>query len=357
MGAVARGKATPEHIKPENFRMYVVVNYMSYLGIGAHSLFIPLFMWLGAWPLALFNVVSVTAWVTGQRLNHRGQHYAAVLIISLEVILHALLAVYYLGWDSGFHYYLVPMIMFIFFNPKQTAPAIIFEALVIFVLYMFLYQYTHSASFRVDVRMDVLNILNFINIAVNFTALGMLGYYFRLASETAEEKMEKLASTDQLTRLFNRRKMREVMESQKIRFARSKQPFLLVLTDIDHFKKFNDTYGHDCGDYVLQQVSKLMKQTLREQDTVSRWGGEEFLIMLPDTDYDGGMQAIEKLREAIEHKQFQFAGNEFSVTVTFGVARFEQGDHLDSCIKRADEVLYVGKEAGRNRVVSAETAA
>lgn len=356
MTILVHNRELPEHILAENFRMYVVVNYMSYLGIIAHSAFIPLFMWLDVWPLALFNFISVTAWITGQRLNQQGQHYTGVLIISIEVILHALLAVYYLGWDSGFHYYLVPMIMFIFFNHKQKAPMIIFEAFVIFFLYMFLYIYTHSASYSVNVRMDVLNVLNFMNIAINFTALGILGYFFRIASETAEQKMERLASTDQLTRLYNRRKMREVMEAQRIRFNRSGSPFLLVLTDIDHFKKFNDTYGHDCGDYVLQQVSELMKASLREQDTVSRWGGEEFLIMLPDTDYEGGMLAVEKLRETIDNKHFHFADNEFSVTMTFGVARFEQVDHLDGCIKRADEALYIGKQAGRNRVVSAAAA-
>ncbi len=356
MTILAQNRELPEHIQAENFRMYVVLNYMSYLGIFAHTAFIPLFMWLDVWPLALFNFISVTAWITGQRLNQHGQHYAGVLIISIEVILHALLAVYYLGWDSGFHYYLVPMIMFIFFNHKHTAVMIIFQAFVIFFLYMFLYFYTHSAGYSVNVRTDVLNVLNFMNIAINFTALGMLGYYFRIASETAEHKMEQLASTDQLTRLYNRRKMREVMEAQRIRFNRNGSPFLLVLTDIDHFKKFNDTYGHDCGDYVLQQVSALMKASLREQDTVSRWGGEEFLILLPDTDYEGGMLAVEKLRETIDNKHFHFAEHEFSVTMTFGVARYEQGDHLDACIKRADEALYTGKQAGRNRVVSAAAA-
>lgn len=353
MSIPAPSRGLPEHIQAENYRMYIVMNYMSYLGIIAHVLFIPLFVWLGIWPLVLFNLISISAWVAGQRLNRQGQHYTAVLIISLEVILHAILAVYYLGWDSGFHYYLVPMTMFIFFNHKQNAAVIIIEAFTIFLLYMALYTYTHSTGYHVDVRTDVLQVLNFISIATNFTALGILGYYYRVASMTAEKKMERLASTDQLTKLYNRRKMREVMEQEKIRFSRSGDPFLLVLTDIDHFKKFNDSYGHDCGDYVLQQISKLMKKVLREQDTVCRWGGEEFLLLLPSTDYEGGMQAVEKLREAIESKQFEFAGNTFSVTMTFGVARFEKDDHLDSCIKRADEALYTGKNAGRNQVVSA----
>jgi diguanylate cyclase (GGDEF)-like protein len=354
MSILARNRELPEDIQAENYRMYVVVNYMSYLGISAHVLFIPLFIWLDVWPLVLFNMISIIAWVTGQRLNRQGQHYTAVLIICIEVILHAFLAVYFLGWDSGFHYYLVPMIMFIFFNHKQNAPTIIVEAILIFVFYIALYIYTHSVSYHVEIRTDVLMVLNFISIATNFTALGILGYYFRVASMTAEKKMEKLASTDQMTRLYNRRKMREVMETEKIRFSRSSAPFLLVLTDIDHFKKVNDSYGHDCGDYVLQQISKLMKKVLREQDTVCRWGGEEFLLMLPDTDYEGGMQAVEKLREAIASTQFSFAGNTFSVTMTFGVARFEENDHLDGCIKRADEALYRGKRAGRNQVVSAE---
>ncbi|MGD8743720.1 MAG: diguanylate cyclase [Granulosicoccaceae bacterium] len=332
--------------------MYIVLDYLSWLGIIAHSLFIPLFFWLDVAPLALFNVISVSAWITAKRLNRSGQHYIAILLLTGEVIVHAVLAVYFLGWDSGFHYYLVPLLTFIYFNHKQQATMITAEAVALLALYIALYIFTSGMDYSA-LRMDVLQILNYINIAVNFTALGMLGYYFRVASFTAEAKMERLASIDTLTRLFNRRKMRELIEVERARNKRSGEPFLLVLGDIDHFKRFNDSYGHDCGDYVLQQVSKLMTNSLRDQDVVARWGGEEFLIMLPDTELAGGLQAVEKLRKTIEQTRYSFADNTFSVTMTFGVAAYDPGKYIDANIKAADEALYEGKRAGRNRVVAA----
>lgn len=344
--------ARPEGIGADNYRMFIVLDSMSYLGIVAHGLFIPLFFWLGVTPLAVFNVVSVIVWCAAWWLNRRGRHYSAIVALSFEVVMHASLAVYFLGWNSGFHYYLVPMITFLFFNHKQRARLIMLEAIGLFALYVGLYSLAGNRDYSA-INPDLLTALNYINIAVNFIALGILGYYFREASITAEAKMEQLASTDTLTNLYNRRKMREFIEIERVRQRRSGEPFLLVLADIDHFKQFNDTYGHDCGDYVLQEVARLMQDSLRDQDLVSRWGGEEFLIMLPQTRLDGGARAIEKLRRQIQDSQLEFTGHAFGVTLTFGVAEYDGDRSLDACLKAADDALYQGKHSGRNRVVTA----
>jgi len=105
---------------------------------------------------------------------------------------------------------------------------------------------------------------------------------------------------------------------------------------------------------VLQEISKLMKNNLRTQDLLARWGGEEFLIMLPDTDLAGGTHTIEKLRESIENKYYEYKGVKFSVTMTFGVTIYNGKNDIDKCIKHADEMLYAGKRGGRNRVVATE---
>lgn len=336
----------------ENYRMFLVINNIAYLGFLAHSLFIVLFYWLGVTPLAFLNVISVMAWVVAFYINKKGRHRDAIILLAGEVILHAFMAVYFLGWESGFHYYLVPLIPFMFFNHRQTTPIIIGEAALLFISYISLYIYTNQAGNYIEIEPFVLNALLYTNIAVNFIALGIIGYYFRVASIHSEKEMERLATTDTLTKLFNRRKMREMLERERLRFERDKKAFIIVITDIDHFKKFNDNYGHDCGDYVLQEVSQLMKSCLRKQDVIARWGGEEFLILLPETELEGGMQAIEKMRETIADTTYQFEGNEFSVTMTFGVTVFDGSLHIDGCIKQADEVLYVGKREGRNRVVA-----
>jgi len=339
-------------IERENYRLYIALNYLCYLGFGAHSLFIPLFFWLGIPELAIFNIFSSLLWALAYFLNHAAHHREAIIFAAIESVVHAALATYFLGWDSGFHYYFMSIILFLFINHKQNIVTIIIEATLVFAGYIWLYQYTHRPEFVLEAPLAVLDGLLLMNIAVNFTAFGVLGYFFRVASTRAEQQMELLATTDTLTGLFNRRKMRELIDQEVIRYQRDRKPFLLVITDIDRFKNFNDNYGHDCGDYVLQQVSLLMKSSLRQQDVVSRWGGEEFLIMLPETEQEGGIQAIEKLRETLANTRYEYKSVQFSVTMTFGVTIYDGSCDIDTCIKHADEMLYAGKRGGRNRVVS-----
>jgi len=349
---VTLGAFRAAEISRDNYRLYIALNYLCYLGFGAHSLFIPLFFWIGVPELAIFNIFSALLWALAYFLNHAAHHREAVIFAAIESVVHAALATYYLGWDSGFHYYFMSIILFLFINHKQNILTIIFEASLVFIGYIWLLNYTHQADFVVGAPLAILDGLLYMNIAVNFSAFGIIGYFFRIASTRAEQQMELLATTDTLTGLFNRRKMLELIGQEVIRYQRDKKLFLLVITDIDHFKKFNDDYGHDCGDYVLQQVSQLMKESLRQQDVVARWGGEEFLIMLPETEMEGGIQAIEKLRETLANRVYQYADNTFSVTMTFGVTAYDGSCDVDTCIKRADEVLYAGKRGGRNRVVS-----
>ena len=341
-----------EHVEKENYRLFVVLNFISYLGFFAHLSFIPLFFWIQLDILAYFNFFSVIAWFAAYVLNRQGQHVEAIILLAVEVILHATMATYYLGWESGFHYYFLSLVLVIFINHHQKTTVIIAEGVLLFIGYVWFYFYTHQPDFVIAIPGYVLESLHTMNIAVNFMAFGILGYFFRVASIRAEQQMEKLATTDTLTGLFNRRKMLESIQQEEVRFRRDKKPFLLVITDIDYFKKFNDNYGHDCGDYVLQQVSELMKVSLRQQDVVSRWGGEEFLIMLPETELAGGIMAIEKLRETLASTVYKYEGNTFSVTMTFGVTLYDGSCNIDACIKHADEVLYAGKRGGRNRVVS-----
>ena len=166
-------------------------------------------------------------------------------------------------------------------------------------------------------------------------------------------KLEISAKTDPLTGLSNRRGVMEKIEYEKLRFDRSKRPFTFILADIDHFKKINDTYGHDAGDFILRQVAQHFKDALRGQDTVCRWGGEEFLVLLPETDLKGTILLAEKLRARIEMDRFEHNSETLQITMSFGLSLFDGSDqNIDSCIKRADECLYAAKTGGRNRVMS-----
>lgn len=341
-----------EHVEKENYRLFVVLNFISYLGILAHLLFIPLFFSVGLEILAYFNFFSVAAWVAGFFYNRHGQHIEAIFLISIEVIAHAIMATYYLGWESGFHYYFLPLVLFVFINHKQSLTIIAVEAGAIFSVYIWLLLNTSGFGYQQLVNVEILNGFNFLNIAVNFLAIGLLGYGLRSSSMRAEWEMEQLAITDALTGLYNRRKMYEMIKLEQTRLQRSSKAFVLVISDLDFFKNINDQYGHDCGDYVLRQVSCLMQETLRKQDIMSRWGGEEFILLLPETDLPGAKKVIEVLRDVIADHTFNYQSNQFGITMTFGMSLFDGSESIEKVLMQADQLLYKGKEKGRNCIMT-----
>ena len=134
------------------------------------------------------------------------------------------------------------------------------------------------------------------------------------------------------------------------RHRRTGSPACLVLLDLDHFKRINDQHGHAAGDNVLRARAVLLRSALRDVDTVARWGGEEFLILMPDTPLREGLQACERLRRAIEAQEVPVAGQNLQGTASFGLTLIEARDALPSAVSRADAALYRSKQGGRNRV-------
>lgn len=162
-----------------------------------------------------------------------------------------------------------------------------------------------------------------------------------------QAKLERMARTDVLTGLFNRHAFLTELNGEIDRVYRYHQPLSVLMYDLDHFKRINDTYGHDAGDAVLQTVSELVSQHVRGADVVARWGGEEFIILLPETDCGQAASVAEKLRHMIASHPFEQVG---SVTSSFGVTAFVHGESMDELLKRVDEALYAAKAQGRNRV-------
>ncbi|MEE4661443.1 MAG: diguanylate cyclase, partial [Halieaceae bacterium] len=174
--------------------------------------------------------------------------------------------------------------------------------------------------------------------------------------EQSNARLVEAARMDMLTGLFNRRGFAEVVSTEITRTSRSGRSFVVMLADIDRFKSVNDDFGHAAGDYALRQTAKLMTSQLRDVDTVARWGGEEFIFLLPETNLAGGAVVAEKLRKTFERTHFTFEGNVLKVTLTIGVAAYEDGMSFEDCVNRADSVLYSGKQTGRNKVVLDEAA-
>ncbi len=167
-----------------------------------------------------------------------------------------------------------------------------------------------------------------------------------------KEYLEELSYTDPLTSLLNRRSMLERIYTEQKRSQRSNTCFTVIIADIDYFKTVNDTYGHDCGDAVLVGVARTLGRRIREQDLAARWGGEEFLLLLPETESEGGSILAENLRKAVAEKHFSCGSNTVNITMTFGISCCDPGTtDINVCIKEADEALFLGKNEGRNRCV------
>ena len=162
-----------------------------------------------------------------------------------------------------------------------------------------------------------------------------------------------MAITDGLTGLFNIRYFKKIL-SDDISGFKPEHPFCLVMSDVDHFKKFNDTYGHQVGDLVLKEVALALKTTVRASDLVARYGGEEMIVLLRNTSLPSALSVAEKLRLAVEQRLVSDQKAEYKVTVSLGVSLFRKGDTVDSLIARADQGLYKAKDTGRNRVESVE---
>ena len=171
-----------------------------------------------------------------------------------------------------------------------------------------------------------------------------------LAAQLSEslQQVEHLAVTDTLTETYNRRKFDEIVLREHRRATHEKLPFALIMFDIDHFKQVNDTYGHSYGDLVLKDLCRLIRGLIRQGDLLIRWGGEEFLILLPATGIEEAGLLAERIRREVETERFPDA---VKITISLGVAQLREGDSIDSLLKRVDNALYRAKLSGRNRVV------
>lgn len=169
----------------------------------------------------------------------------------------------------------------------------------------------------------------------------------------ANDELRRMAVTDALTGLHNRRNVEELFHDMFEHSVRLHEPLACAMFDLDHFKSVNDTHGHQVGDTVLQQLAGILKASAREIDRVGRYGGEEFIILLPGTVLDAAVTFAERTRQQVESHTFTFEGGSLRRTLSCGVAAFPHPriGHREALVKAADDALYVAKELGRNRVV------
>ena len=189
----------------------------------------------------------------------------------------------------------------------------------------------------------------------NFIKIGnmILKYLEGTDIETAyHEEIYNMTITDGLTQLYNKRYLLEVLEKEMSRAKRYKRPLSVIMVDIDFFKRLNDRYGHIAGDAVLKELGQLLSKRIRKEEIVTRYGGEEFFILLPETVIDGAVTMAESIRSLVDKHMFPFEDQPLHITISAGVAEYKPGKHNNplDVIKAADVKLYDAKTSGRNRI-------
>ena len=351
-------------INPDGYRFFKVTDSLYTCSLIFHLLMIPLMFSLGADIVAEYNIVGILAAATCIILNRRGWHTTAFIIFYCEFNVHAYIATHYLGWESGFFQYILLLAPLTFLNSHWSVRLKIAACTVLTISFTNLFDVYHEqlyGAILIDPRFG--HYLLYVNTITTVILYSAIGYYYSKAANDSEQKLrtahreaEWIAHTDPLTHIANRRAMTRAIEREVSRCQRQTSTFIVALADIDDFKTLNDQYSHEYGDSVLVHVASMLQKNIREHDLVARWGGEEFMILLPDTNADEGMKLMERLRQAIAATAHIYRGREYpGITMTFGLCQFSNNGNINDCIHHAYRAMYRGKHQGKNCTVYSET--
>jgi diguanylate cyclase (GGDEF)-like protein len=316
-----------------------------------HVTFMGLFYGMGATTMAWVNLGSVMLFAASYFCLRRRWNLLASNLMTFEIVAHATVAVRAIGWDSGFHYYLllvVPVVVISCMKYPVFKPILVGA---ICAVYLALDYTMHGLTPWDVVTPQVLSALRYFNISAVFLLLTILAHLYLQMITRAEAKLRLLATTDPLTQLLNRRSVMEIAEYEHAQYQHHRKPLAFVLGDVDHFKAINDRYGHAAGDAVLAAVSRALKDTVRDQDSVARWGGEEFLIVMPNATVETATLVAQRVRERVAAIEVPVDEHLIKVSMTFGVSGHRPQQAPDVSITRADAAMYCGKLNGRNQVV------
>lgn len=310
------------------------------------------FLYCKAMFLVWFSIPTAIVYIYSYTLIARNNFYRYIRLVYFWLTLYMTTTTVCLGIGVGFHLYCLSMIPIIFYTEYMGRKLgmrrliSLYVSVVISVCYLVSTVYTAYAGAVYEVDNFIAGTFRLVNSVI---VIGFLIYYSRLMLQMitdSENELELLAHQDQLTKLYNRHYMMDKLEEA----LNEGETSYLAIIDIDDFKMINDTYGHNAGDYVLRNVARIMKEVC-DKSLISRWGGEEFLILSAGDVNSNGRTLIERLRSKIEDEDFTFNDQHIKVTITAGLSALERGRSVDDWIKESDDNLYSGKKNGKNQVV------
>lgn len=356
---------------PSTQTKYILLCYS--MGI-VHIAIAILFFCLKSPILGVYNLFSTFLFLRALPMELKAEKFLNVFVTAfIEILLHASVVTILLGWNWGFMLYAIAispasfMVTYSIPGRKRSLllPAIF--SLIAMAVYILVRSWsTHHEPYFCDVTSSaIINGVYHMNSLVTFCSIIFLTSIFALELVAKEKALEKqnatltdISSIDPLTKLLNRRSMSTYLNEAVNSIKENGKLFSLAIGDIDNFKMVNDIHGHNVGDDVLIMVSKTIKETLPKEATLCRWGGEEFLILLPVSEADA-VPIIESVRYAITQISTRVEKPDgyldLAVSMTFGVSQYIHGFTIDQVISVADENLYRGKANGKNRVVHSKT--
>ncbi|MCF5052543.1 diguanylate cyclase [Pseudomonas syringae] len=318
------------------------------LGFCIHFIFIFIFGAMHLPSLALSNVLSVLVYAACLKAIRAGRYSLTGILMSVEIILHALLATWVLGWDGNFYFYLYCLIPIIAFSFQETRLPRLLLYLAILAVSVGGFALRKHLGTDSGVAPQLLEIFGVVNV---LAALGVLLHCTALSvrfTRSMQAKLFQTANRDSLTNLYTRRRvMHEVLQ------LADSGSSTIILLDIDHFKQINDRLGHERGDLILQRVAEAISSNVRATDVASRWGGEEFLVLMPHTPAHAAKAVADRILLRIREWVGELNDSPLTVTATLAVSEIHPGESFESALNRADQALYRGKHQGRNQVIFA----
>ncbi len=316
---------------------------------------------LGVTPMVYINIVSFLCYVVSARLIAKGKQLLTVWIMGTEIYFHVIFACIFLGYKCGFQLWLFGTFSSLFLpffipnlskKPKAQIGVFSFSiALCYEILYFMDKHDLMPTKYRVDDT--VATVMYYINAIVAFGAIMTYTSIYNQTMELKNRQLQYVAEHDELTGIFNRKKIHDILVAEIERKKEvSSGNLAIAILDIDFFKKINDTYGHLSGDTVLKGVTGCFDRYRDKGLLYGRWGGEEFLLISPETiSYEEFASLLDNLRRDIQESEFLYEGQTIKTTVSIGAATFESNLSMDKFLQLADDRLYKAKESGRNRVV------
>ena len=338
------------------FNVHKVYSQIVILAFIAHMAFAVVFICLKIYPLMIYNFFSIAFYVILYLILKPKLYSIATAAVHLEVALFTAITTIYLGWAPGYTFYLIALCSLVYFCPYRNIYIPYYFAIGEITLFLILKIYTvNHAPLAPIASSTAINVIYCLNalacVAVILYAAfitNLSGIFARRELVEKNKDLQQQLHHDDLTQLYTRNYLTEKFHKATERSQR----MALVLADVDNFKYINDTYGHPCGDYVLFTISTIMKTVCPSGTDICRWGGEEFVLLVYNSNKEEALASIQNLCKAIAAYDFHFEGIDFHVTATFGISFTDEHTTLNELVHLADERMYHGKQTGKNRVIA-----